>query len=148
MFAFKFRYDGSSRYPKGNRFGFFPSVSAAWRIDQEAFMDNVDLLSNLKIRASYGEMGDDNAAGNYPPVLGYSLNPNEVGWFYGGSLQGGVTAQAIPNPNLTWYHIKSYNIGLDAGFLQKRLKATFHVFRRHRPGLQTGRASWRGREGR
>src|SRR3546814_3246844 len=97
-------------------------------------MDNVDLLSNLKIRASYGEMGDDNAAGNYPPVLGYSLNPNEVGWFYGGSLQGGVTAQAIPNPNLTWYHIKSYNIGLDAGFLQNRLNATFDVFRRDRSG--------------
>src|SRR3546814_590998 len=109
-------------------------------------MDNVDLLSNLKIRASYGEMGDDNAAGNYPPVLGYSLNPNEVGWFYGGSLQGGVTAQAIPNPNLTWYHIKSYNIGLDAGFLQNRLNATFDVFRRDRSGLLAttiGRAACR-----
>src|SRR5690606_3024306 len=70
MFACKFRYAGSSRFPEGSRFGFFPSVSAAWRIDQEAFMDNVTLLSNLKLRASYGEMGDDNAAGNYPPALG------------------------------------------------------------------------------
>ena len=135
MFAFKFRYDGSSRFPKGSRFGFFPSFSGAWRIDQESFMDNVNFLSNLKLRASYGEMGDDNSAGNYPPALGYNLDPNEIGWIYNGSLQGGVSPQAIPNPNLTWYHIKSYNVGLDVGFLQNRLNASFDVFQRDRSGL-------------
>ncbi len=136
MFAFKFRYDGSSRFPEGKRFGFFPSFSGAWRVSEENFMkDNLNFVSELKIRASYGEMGDDNAAGNYPPMLGYSLNPNEVGWIYGGGLQGGVTTQAIPNPNLTWYHIKSYDIGLDVGFLQNKLNATFDLFRRDRTGL-------------
>ena len=136
MFAFKFRYDGSSRFPAGKRFGFFPSLSAAWRLSEENFMkDNVAFVSNLKVRASYGEMGDDSSAGNYPPVIGYNLNPNAVGWIYGGGLQGGVTTQAIPNPNLTWYHIKSYDIGLDVGFLQNKLNATFDVFRRDRTGL-------------
>src|SRR5690606_7319226 len=135
MFAFKFRYDGSSRFPKGSRFGFFPSFSGAWRIDQESFMDNVNFLSNLKLRASYGEMGDDNSAGNYPPALGYNLDPNEIGWIYNGGLMGGVSPQAIPNPDLTWYRIKSYNIGLDVGFLQNRLNASFDVFQRDRTGL-------------
>ncbi len=136
MFAFKFRYDGSSRFPEGKRFGFFPSLSGAWRISEEQFAkDHFAFLSNLKLRASYGEMGDDNAAGNYPPALGYNLNPNEIGWIYDGGLQGGVSAQAIPNPNLTWYHIKSYDIGLEVGILKNKLNATFDIFRRDRTGL-------------
>ncbi|GGC23984.1 SusC/RagA family TonB-linked outer membrane protein [Parapedobacter defluvii] len=136
MFAFKFRYDGSSRFPEGKRFGFFPSVSGAWRVSQENFMkDNVDFVNELKIRASYGEMGDDNAAGNYPPTLGYNLDPNAVGWVFNGGLQGGVTTQPIPNPNLTWYQIKSYNVGLDVSFLQNKLNATFDLFQRDRSGL-------------
>lgn len=136
MFAFKFRYDGSSRFPEGKRFGFFPSLSGAWRISEEQFAkDNFAFLSNLKLRASYGEMGDDNAADNYPPALGYNLDPNQIGWIYDGALMGGVSAQAIPNPNLTWYHIKSYDVGLEVGILQNKLNATFDIFRRDRSGL-------------
>lgn len=141
MFAFKFRYDGSSRFPEGSRFGFFPSLSAAWRLDQEAFMDDVTVLSNLKLRASYGEMGDDRSAGNYPPATGYNLNGNEIGWFYDGTLTGGVSPSSIPNPNLTWYHIKSYNIGLDIGILQNKLNATLDIFKRDRSGLLATSAS-------
>ncbi|MGS2740964.1 SusC/RagA family TonB-linked outer membrane protein [Sinomicrobium sp. M5D2P17] len=136
MFAFKFRYDGSSRFPKGSQFGFFPSLSAAWRISEEKFIkDNLDFLSNVKIRASYGEMGDDSSAGNYPPALGYNLNSNEVGWIYDGTLTGGVLPSAIPNPNLTWYRIKSYNLGLDVGVLKNKLNASVDVFKRDRSGL-------------
>lgn len=132
---FKFRYDGSSRFPKGSRWGFFPSFSAGWRMSEESFIkDNLPVISNLKLRASYGEMGDDSSAGNYPPTLGYGLT-NGIGWMFDNVLNGGVQAQAIPNPNLTWYHIKMYNAAVDFGLLQNKLSGTFEVYRRDRTGL-------------
>jgi len=136
MLAFKFRYDGSSRFPDGSRFGFFPTLSAAWRLSEESFIkDNISSLSNLKLRASYGEMGDDGSAGNYPPSTGYNLAGNDYGWYYGGTLTGGVSAASIPNPDLTWYKIKSYNLGLDFGMFDNKLSGTFDVFKRDRSGL-------------
>ena len=140
LFDFRFRYDGSSRFPKGSRWGFFPSFSAGWRLSEENFIkDNVPEISNLKLRASYGEMGDDGSASNYPPTLGYSIAPatgsGAVGWQFSGALNGGVTPQAIPNPNLTWYHIKMYNAALDFGILKNKLSGTFEIYRRDRTGL-------------
>lgn len=133
---FRFRYDGSSRFPEGSRFGFFPAISAGWRLSEESFIrDNLGFLSNLKLRGSYGEMGDDSSAGNYPPTTGYSLNGNEYGWFYGGVLTGGVSPSSIPNPNLTWYKIKSYDIGLDFALMDRKLSGTVDVYRRDRSGL-------------
>ena len=132
----RFRYDGSSRFPDGSRFGFFPSVSAGWRLSEENFIkNNLPILSNLKIRGSYGEMGDDSSAGNYPPTTGYSLDGNNYGWFYDGTLTGGVTASSIPNPNLTWYKIKSYDLGLDFGLLNNKLTGAIDIYRRDRSGL-------------
>ncbi|MBN2639534.1 MAG: TonB-dependent receptor [Bacteroidales bacterium] len=132
---FRFRYDGSSRFPKDKRWGFFPSVSAGWRISDESFMQEIlPIISNLKLRASYGEMGDDSSAANYPPVLGYGLT-NRIGWMFGDALCGGLQPQAIPNPNLTWYEIKMYNIGLDFGVFQNKLSGSFELFRRDRTGL-------------
>ena len=140
LFDFKFRYDGSSRFPKGSRWGFFPSFSAGWRLSEENFIrDNISMISNLKLRASYGEMGDDASASNYPPTLGFSIAPGTgsgaVGWMFNDVLNGGVTAQAIPNPNLTWYHIKMYNLALDFGILKNKLNGTFEIYRRDRTGL-------------
>ena len=135
IFNFDFRYDGSSRFPKGSRWGFFPSFSAAWRASEESFIkDNFDFISNLKLRASYGELGDDGSAGNYPPTLGYSLG-NNWGWVFDNVLSSGVSAQAIPNPNLTWYHIKMYNVALDFGILKNKLSGTFELYKRDRTGL-------------
>jgi len=135
MAAFRFRYDGSSRFPKGSRFGFFPSASAAWRISEESFLKDNPFASELKLRASYGEMGDDSSAANYPPATGYVLQGGEFGWFYNGSLLGGVAASAIPNPNLTWYRVKSYNLGMDFGFLRNKLTVALDVYKRDRSGL-------------
>lgn len=135
LFDFKFRYDGSSRFPKGKRWGFFPSFSAGWRLSEENFIkNNLPLISNLKLRASYGEMGDDSSASNYPPTLGYGLT-NNIGWMFDNTLNGGLQAQAIPNPNLTWYHIKMYNLALDFGILQNKLSGSFELYRRDRTGL-------------
>jgi TonB-linked SusC/RagA family outer membrane protein len=136
----RFRYDGSSRFPKGSQWGFFPSVSAAWRFSEEGFIkDNTDLFSNLKLRASYGEMGDDSSAGDYPPVSTFGLN-NNVGWFFDDALYGGVNAASLLNPNLTWYKIKMYNAALDFGMLNNRLSGSFEVYKRDRTGLLATRA--------
>ncbi len=136
LLDFAFRYEGSSRFPAGKRFGFFPTVSAGWRLAEEGFIkDKFDWLSELKIRASYGELGDDGSAGNYPPAIGYNIDGNNLGWYFGDVLNGGVAAQPIPNPNLTWYRAKSYNAGLDFGFLKNKITGTVDVFRRDRTGL-------------
>ncbi len=135
LFDFKFRYDGSSRFPDGSRWGFFPSVSAGWRISEESFIkDNLPVISNLKLRASFGEMGDDGSAKNYPPTLGYGLT-NNASWVFNNVLSGGVQAQDIPNPNLTWYQIKMYNVALDFGILKNKLNGSFELYKRDRTGL-------------
>ena len=142
LLDFKFRYDGNSRFPKGSQFGLFPAISAGWRIGEEDFIrNNLAFVSELKLRASYGELGDDGTAGNYPPTPGYTINPNEVGWFFGNPpvLNGGVTTNAIPNPNLTWLRIKSYNLGLDFGLFNNKITGTVEVFRRDRSGLLASR---------
>ena len=136
LLDFNFRYDGNSRFPKGARFGFFPSVRAGWRLGEEGFIkNNVNFISELKLRASYGEMGDDGTAGNYPSRIGYNLSGNSLGWFFGDVLNGGVATSALPNPMLTWLKIKSYDLGLDFGFLNNKITGTLDIFRRDRNGI-------------
>lgn len=137
MIDLSFRYDGSSSFPKGARWGFFPAVSAGWRISEEAFMkEAVPFLTNLKLRASYGEMGDDGGATTYPQTaIAYNIEKDKIGYFYGGKYMGGVAATAIPNPDRTWYTAKTYNLGLDFDLWNQKLSGTFEVFKRKRDGL-------------
>ncbi|MDR0700141.1 MAG: TonB-dependent receptor [Tannerella sp.] len=136
MADFQFRYDGSSRFPEGSRWGFFPSVSAGWRISEESFLkDKIDYLTNLKLRASYGKMGDDSSASNYPSTyVGFNLN-NNVGWYFNNVLNGGVNPPGIPNPKLTWYTIEMYNAGLDFQLWKGLLGGTLELYKRDRSGL-------------
>ncbi|MDR2120675.1 MAG: TonB-dependent receptor [Tannerella sp.] len=136
MADFQFRYDGSSKFPEGSRWGFFPSVSAGWRISEEAFVkDKFDWLNNLKLRASYGEMGDDGSARNYPSTyVGFGLS-NNVGWYFDNTLNGGVNPPGIPNPKLTWYAIKMYNAGVDFQLWKGLLGGALEIYRRDRSGL-------------
>jgi len=135
---FAFRADASSRFPAATRWGFFPSVSAGWRISEEPWVkDNVDFITNLKLRASWGRMGDDASAGTYPAtVVGYNIDANNFGWFYeNGVLMTGVTPTSIPNPNLTWYTADTYNIGLDWNLWKSKFAGTVEFFQRRRSGL-------------
>jgi TonB-linked SusC/RagA family outer membrane protein len=136
MADFQFRYDGSSRFPEGSRWGFFPSVSAGWRISEESFLKNkIDYLTNLKLRASYGKMGDDSSAKDYPSTyVGFNLN-NNVGWYFNDVLSGGVNPPGIPNPNLTWYTIEMYNVGLDFQLWKGLLGGALEIYKRDRSGL-------------
>lgn len=133
---FAFRRDGSSKWAKESRWGFFPSVSAGWRISEEPWMKKaVPFLSNLKLRASYGEMGDDGDAGRYPPtVVGYNIEEH-MSWFYGNSYVLGFSPTSIPNPDLTWYKAKTYNVGLDWDLWNGMFGGTVELFKRKRSGL-------------
>jgi hypothetical protein len=120
---FSFRYDGNTLFPKNHRWGFFPSASAAWRISEESFMESTkDILSNLKLRFSYGTTGNDldvdnNEISNFSYIQKYYASSSS--YIIGDGLANGIYAGSTPNTNLTWATSTTYNGGLDFGFLSK-----------------------------
>ena len=123
------RFDGSSRFGKNNRWGSFPSVSAAWRISDESFMEwSKDWLSTLKMRASYGKSGNARVGSywrqTYSPVTSTKnlYYQNEIGQ---SSLQ---PAKRLRNENLTWESKFSTNVGFDLGFFSNRINLTFDYY--------------------
>lgn len=134
---FGFRYDGTSKFPEGNRWGFFPSISAGWRISEEAFVKKtIPELTNLKLRASYGKTGDDATAHNYPAtIVGYDLMPGQLDYVFNGNVVTGVGPTDIPNPDLTWYTAKMLNLGVDFELWHGLLGGSFDYFNRNRDGL-------------
>ena len=144
---FSFRYDGSSKFPAASRWGFFPGGSIGWRISEEAFVkDNVDFIDNLKLRFSYGKMGDDGAADyqfltgyNYPNTSGGSYDNYPTGYMFGGTYTNALGFRSVANPNITWYTVKTMNLGLDADLWKGLLGFTLEVFQRNRDGLLADR---------
>lgn len=119
-----FRYDGSSRFPKGNKWGFFPSASAGWRISQEDFLKDVNWVSNLKARVSWGQVGNQNVNRtllNESMPYPYQSVLNPYLYFIGGSLQQGVTQTDLINSNVKWETTTLTNLGLDFSFLSSSL---------------------------
>lgn len=126
------RRDGSSRFLSNQRWGYFPSVSAAWRIDQESFMEKFasTWLSNLKLRASYGSLGN-NAVGNYDALSVYAT----TNYILNNALATGLSQTAIANANLTWESTNIADIGLDFGALNNRLTGTVDYFYKKTDGI-------------
>ncbi|MDB4921735.1 TonB-dependent receptor [Mucilaginibacter sp.] len=140
---FSFRNDGSSKFAPGKQWGFFPSASLGWRISEENFWKNSSTLSfidNLKLRFSYGKLGDDSAS-SYQFITGYtypaggSNNQLPPGSVFDGTFVNGVQSKGIANPNLTWYTSETYDAGIDIDAWKGLLGVTFDVFRRNRSGL-------------
>lgn len=130
---FSFRYDGNTLFPKGKRWGFFPSVSAAWRISEEKFMENCSSwLDNLKIRASYGTTGNDLNVDNYGIAPFSYINSYVSGssYIWGNTQHIGIRPGDTPNPSLTWATSTTYNAGLDIAVLRNRLSASIDAFYR------------------
>ncbi len=125
------RYDGSSRFNKANRWGFFPSASAGWRISQESFMKDATWLDNLKIRASYGKLGN-NSIGNYDWQSLYSTDGK---YPFGDSLQSGLFMYQFANNVLTWEETKVTNVGFDFSVLNNRLWGTFDFYNKDTDGI-------------
>jgi TonB-linked SusC/RagA family outer membrane protein len=127
------RYDGSSRFMKDVRMKFYPGVSAAYVLSKEAYWEPVQPYVNfLKIRASYGKLGDQNfISGYYPfyPSMG-TVAPTSSNWMFTGGRQSYVTAPGIINQNLTWVTSSTFDVGADMAFLNNRLNVSFDWYKR------------------
>ncbi|WP_294471051.1 TonB-dependent receptor [uncultured Bacteroides sp.] len=123
------RADGAANFAKENRWGFFPSVSAGWVVTEEKFMSSTrNWLSNLKLRASFGQTGNS-SIGNRINTF-YNTGDKNHNYLFGGSLMNGVYASELGNPNLTWETTTEFNIGIDLGFLNDRIRLTAEYFKR------------------
>ena len=124
LVEFNFRYDGSSRFAKNNRWGFFPSVSAAWRISEESFLSDNDAISDLKLRASWGELGNQNIS-LYSYVSNININQGTI---IGNNVVAGSAVTALADPNISWETTRMTNIGLDLNLLNNMLITNIDVF--------------------
>lgn len=135
-----FRYDGSSRFPKEGRWGFFPSVSLGYRISEEKFWKDSPLkfINNFKVRASYGVLGDDSGS-NYQFLTGYTYPAGPGGVFINADgkaeYMNGAVSAGVPNKAITWYLSRTFNVGADAEAWNGLLGVTAEYFRRDRTGL-------------
>lgn len=124
------RYDGTSIFCRGNRWGFFPSFSGAWNISREAFFDPiVDKVNNLKVRASWGSLGNQNVTA-YQDLALMGIKSN-LAWLLNGSRPVYTTAPNLVNTMLTWETSQTLDFGIDAGFLNNRLNVTADWYQRH-----------------
>lgn len=153
------REDGSSYFAPTTRYGFFPYASAGWRISEEPFIkNNLKFVDNIKIRASYGKLGDDQIAGNnYPAFLTGYTYPSKgtvydgdnggrtggsgIGTVFGnsGGITKGVDFKSVANTEITWYTSKTTDIGLEMSFWNGKLTFEGDIFRRDRDGLLASR---------
>lgn len=129
-----FRYDGSSRFLSGNRFGFFPAVSAGWRFTEEGFMSDVTWLSNGKLRASYGSLGNIYGVGRTEQQKTLSTGHYMVD----GNIAKGFVDKKLLNEDLSWEQTTVMDIGLEVGFLNNRLTAEFDYYDRLTSGMILG----------
>lgn len=151
----QFRYDGSSKFAKGHRWGFFPSVSLGWVVSEEPWFKKIEFLKGvdqLKLRASYGEMGDDSGA-NYDWVAGYTypstsgnsekgyFNQYAPGFIFGSQFVYAATPMAIPNELISWYKAKTFNVGVDFDTNNKLFGFSLDYFSRKMTGLYEYRTS-------
>ena len=121
--GFNFRYDGSPIFPKETRWGFFPGVSAGWTLSKENFMPKA--FSNFKIRASWGQLGNDRVN----PFQYIGAFGSSSGWVVNGSDVEGFTATTTPNPNITWEVTETTDVGLELGFLKNKLTLEVDVYK-------------------
>jgi TonB-linked SusC/RagA family outer membrane protein len=119
LFSFNARVDGSSRFGENNKYAFFPSGSFAWRLIEEDFIKDLGLFDNLKLRTSYGYTGNQEIGlYNSLPTL------TSTTYTFGRSLVTGFYPNKIPNPDLKWEKTSQFDVGLDAGFFENRLRIT------------------------
>ena len=119
------RVDGSSKFPAGSKYATFPAVSGAWRISNEPFMQDQKLFSNLKLRAGWGRVGNQNIDSNaYMTLIGAS------DYVFGGVRNLGTSVSSIGNPSLKWETVEDVNVGIDLGMLDGRLNVTADWFQK------------------
>jgi TonB-linked SusC/RagA family outer membrane protein len=118
------RRDGSSKFGVNNRFGYFPSVSFAWNVHKESFIPETQQINDIKFRASYGVLGNDQI-----PTFAYASLTNPVTYPFEDKESGGLVAGNLPNPDLKWEESRQVNFGLDFTFLEHRLFGNIDYYR-------------------
>jgi iron complex outermembrane receptor protein len=124
------RYDGSSRFASENRWGLFPSFALAWKINEESFLKDVSLISNLKLRLGWGMTGQQDITGNYYPYIP-TYQTSTSGAYY--EFNGVYYPTLRPNPydaNIKWEETTTQNIALDFGFLNDKISGTIDFYKR------------------
>ena len=132
-----FRADASAKFPSKTRWGYFPGVSLGWRMSEENFMKSLEFITYLKLRASYGESGND-GVGNFQYLTGYRVN-NTLTYILEDGPQSGIVFSELPNPDLTWENMTTYNTGVDFALWKRKLYGEGDVFYRERNGIPTTR---------
>ncbi|HRO45905.1 TonB-dependent receptor [Agriterribacter sp.] len=136
IFEMNFRYDGSSKFPKKDRFALFPSVSIGWRVDNEAFFSKLKPVVNLfKLRASYGSLGNQAVPGNYPYISNYSAS--QVNYTFGGERPMAVYAPGLVSATLTWETVTQMNLGVDFAMFKNKLNGSFDYYTRTTKNMLT-----------
>ncbi len=130
LFEFDMRYDGSSRFAPENRWGAFPSLSAGWRVTEEPWFNVPRWLNNLKVRASWGKLGN-NSIGNYDWQSFYAA----TNYSFGQALASGISITAIANRDLTWEETAVTNVGVDFGLLNNRLTGNIDFYNKLTTGI-------------
>lgn len=134
IFTGTIRRDGFSGFSAGNKFGYFPSVAAAWRVSEESFVkDRIQWIDNLKLRLSYGSSGN-RTSGRYATMAQMqsknNFNENSLGYVYGDGGTGELlqVMKTLPNPNLKWETTRSVNVGVDFSVLNNRLFGNYEFY--------------------
>lgn len=128
------RADASSRFAKDNRWGYFPSVAAAWRVIQEPFLQEQSTLSDLKIRVGYGETGQQDIINDYPWMTTYSISYPESSYQFGDKWYETYRPNGYDN-DIKWETTRTWNFGLDFGFLNNRIFGSVDYYKRHTKDL-------------
>lgn len=140
LFEFAFNYNGSYRYHPDHRFGFFPTVSTAWRLSEENFIkENLLFVSNMKLRASYGVLGTDQGDA-FQYVQGFTFGGASFWEFSDGTQSNGLAAPAMTNRRLSWSENHTTNLGLDLSLWEGKLDIAADWYRRLRKGLISTRS--------
>jgi TonB-linked SusC/RagA family outer membrane protein len=134
------RYDGTSRYQKSDRFGFFPSASVAWTLSNESFMKNVNdalRISNLKFRGSYGILGNQNIDNVYYPYIATMGVTTSIVPLIDGTQPLAITQPGVVSGDLTWETVRTVNGGIDLGMLDGKVDLSFDRFVRYTEDMMT-----------
>jgi len=129
MLTATIRQDGTSRFSKDNHWGTFPSVALAWRLSEESFLKNINALSDLKLRASYGVTGQQEGIGNYNYLPVYTLSQTGAQYIFGSEIINTYRPEAYV-ADLKWETTKAFNYGIDFGFFKDRISGSFEYYTR------------------
>lgn len=128
------RADASSRFSKDNRWGYFPSVALAWRVIQEPFMQEQNVVSDLKVRAGYGETGQQDILNDYPWMTTFTVSYPESSYLFGDKWYQTYRPNGYDN-DIKWETTRTWNFGIDYGFLNNRILGSIDYYKRHTKDL-------------